>query len=99
MFIKHLCMKTLQLTNTLSLLLVPDNKKVRLVITDNHVEVACRKETPRNLIRFLESDEYSLFKGRLRLYKRDNDIIITLKEQITGYINSGTLKKEIINLT
>nr|WP_067058128.1 hypothetical protein [Mucilaginibacter sp. L294] len=72
-------METIKLNDNLLLTFEPDNKKLRLVITDGITELACRKETPGNLRRFLANGQNSLFKGRLQLHKSTGDIAVLLK--------------------
>ena len=77
-------METINLDNNLLLTFEPDNKKLRLVITDGLAELACRKETPGNLRRFLTGGQSSLFKGRLQLHKSTGNIAVVLKGNPVG---------------
>jgi hypothetical protein len=57
---------------------------LRLVISEGAAELACRKETPGALKRFLASAETRLFKGRLQLRKDKEAVILVLKVRILG---------------
>ncbi|MFI5453244.1 hypothetical protein ACHMWN_13935 [Pedobacter sp. UC225_61] len=61
-------------------------KKARLIISEAEVELACRKETIKNLKKFLTEDETKIFKGRLQLHKQSDIIEISTKKQT----NSGS---------
>ena len=91
-------MKQLALTDTLSFRLENDNKKLRLIIADGDKELACRKETLSNLRCFIQSNQSSLFKGRLQLYRQDNTIIITLKGQPAGAVSIADLNNALTSL-
>ena len=91
-------MKQLALTDTLSFRLENDNKKLRLIIADGDKELACRKETLSNLKRFIQSDQSSLFKGRLQLHRQDNAITITLKGQPAGAVSIVDLNNALTAL-
>ncbi|MES2062768.1 MAG: hypothetical protein V4456_12660 [Bacteroidota bacterium] len=77
-------METIKLNDNLLLTFEPDNKKLRLVITDGITEMACRKETPGNLRHFLANEQNSLFKGRLQLHKSTGHIVVLLKGTPVG---------------
>ncbi len=57
----------------------PYKKKQRLVVTDQGNEWVCRIESTRNLEQFLQQDQASIFKGRLRLHKDNNEINVEVK--------------------
>ncbi len=72
-------------------------RKLRLVVTDDTMELACSKETPGKLSRFLASvEDGSLFKGRIQFHKSENTITVMLKGNKVGSINLSNLK-EILN--
>jgi hypothetical protein len=77
-------MQNIELDNNLFLFLEPHNKMLRLVISNGEMEVACRKETPRNLHLFITEGQSTLFKGRLQLHKSENSIIVLLKGSTLG---------------
>ena len=88
-------METIKLNDNLLLTFEPHNKKLRLVITDGHTELACRKETPGNLLHFLASGQNSLFKGRLQLHKSTGDIAVVLKGSPVGTAPVSTFTKAL----
>ena len=77
----------MQLTFQISLLVQPDGKKLRLVLTDGSTELACRRETPANLRRFLTSPQTQLFNGRLQLHKTGEAIAVSLKGEQLGVVS------------
>lgn len=91
-------METIKLNNNLLLTFEPDNKKMRLVVTDGPAELACRKETPGNLRRFLASGQNSLFKGRLQLHKNAGDISVVIKGYVVGLIKTESFATTLNNL-
>jgi hypothetical protein len=92
-------METIKLNDNLLLTFEPDNKKLRLVITDGITELACRKETPANLHRFLTGGQNSLFKGRLQLHNITGDIAIVLKGNPIGLIPTADFTKQLNTLS
>jgi hypothetical protein len=92
-------METIKLNNNLLLTFEADNKKLRLVITDGKTELACRKETPGNLRRYLTGEQSSLFKGRLQLHKSAGDIAVVLKGNPIGIVATVGFTKLLNALT
>jgi hypothetical protein len=88
-------METIKLSNNLLLTFEPDNKKIRLVITDGLTELACRKETPGNLLSFLTGGQNNLFKGRLQLYKNAGGIAVVLKGNPVGLVPITSFTKPL----
>jgi hypothetical protein len=88
-------MTQFKLTGNLFLLTEPDGKNLRLIISDGVSELACRKETPGNLKRFLGSAETSLFKGRLQLRKNNEALVVVLKGEDIGVIGAEELEKAL----
>lgn len=86
-------METIKLSNNLLLTFEADNKKLRIVITDGETELACRKETLRNLRRFFTGEQNSIFKGRLQLHKINGNIAVMLKDTIVGLAPVVTFEK------
>jgi hypothetical protein len=84
------------LNNTLTLSFEPLGKKVRLIISEADVELACRKETIKNLKHFLTEDEMKIFKGRLQLHKKGDIVEILLKDKPIAVVASIDFK-QILN--
>jgi len=82
----------LKLNDNCYLTTEPHNRGFRLIVTNNGIEVACRKETKRNLSEFLAQNDASIFKGRLQLVKLNNTIVIKIKG-----INIGIITNEQLN--
>lgn len=68
-----------------------DEKRARLIVYNNGAEEVCRKELFSNLERFIRGDETRLFKGRLKLIKKDGHIGIEVKGEMTGMIGADDL--------
>jgi len=86
-------MQTLKINNNVSFGIERHEKKVRLVVFDKKEELACRKETFRNLQRFVELNEGHVFKGRLQLFKKLDAIHIQVKGEKIGSVSAMNLKK------
>jgi hypothetical protein len=86
-------MEIIKLSNNLWLQSEADNKKLRLVLTDGFTELACRKDTPGKLRRYLTNGESALFKGRLQLHKSNGNIAVVLKNTIVGLVPVATFEK------
>lgn len=85
-----------QLSSNMWFLVQPSGKKLRLVISNGTAELACRKESPGALKRFLASAETRLFKGRLQLRKDKEVVILVLKGEDIGVIGVEELAMAII---
>lgn len=72
--------------------------KVRLILYKDGTEIACRKERFSHLFQFLELFDGDLFKGRIRLSKRENHIEVYFKKDCMGIIDCNLFFKEIDNL-
>ncbi|WP_295670514.1 hypothetical protein [uncultured Mucilaginibacter sp.] len=68
-----------------------NGKNLRLVVYDGGVEKVCRKTSIKPLFEFIQSGENHLFKGRLRLFKNPDAIIIEVKGDVVGEITADTL--------
>ena len=65
---------------------------VRLIVFNGDDEWVCRKETLRNLAKFMAAGEGHIFKGRLQIYKNDDVVTVEVKGQRIGIIPSVYLK-------
>lgn len=88
-------MNKIQLNNELSFSIEPFEKKVRLVVYQNKEEWVCRKETIKNIQAFLEKEESSIFKGRLRLSKVKSKIYVEVKKEVFGYIKQSEFESAL----
>ncbi|SOD14202.1 hypothetical protein SAMN06297358_1455 [Pedobacter xixiisoli] len=79
-------MKSIGLNNNLIFSIEPLVNSVRLIVSEVDHEIACRKETIKNLNSFLEGDNENIFKGRLQLSKLDQDIEIIINKIPIGKI-------------
>ncbi len=59
-------------------------KRPRLIVYKDGVENVCRRESFKNLQRFILSDDEKIFRGRLQLYKSGGEIVIEVKGEIAG---------------
>ena len=72
-------------------------ERLRLIIAQDFEEIVCRKETKKNLLNFLQNNEGHLFKGRLQLEKKEDDISIIVKGKLLGKIKKIDFEKLIDN--
>jgi hypothetical protein len=71
-------------------------EKIRLVITDLlGNELACRKTTNIEIENFLSSSTEKLFKGRLQLLKKGNNIEVLFKKEVALTVSITNLKLKI----
>jgi len=77
-------MTQLKLEHGFSFAVEQFEKRVHLIVYKDGVENVCRRESFKNLERFILSDDEKLFKGRLRLYKNSKAIVIEVKGEIAG---------------
>lgn len=88
-------MQNIILNERLTFSLESLDKKVRLIVFDADKELACRKETPKNLQKFLTVNEATLFKGRLQLNKYRDDIEVVIKGQPIAIIPLKTFGRAL----
>ena len=91
-------MLTVRINKELDFGMERDERKLRLIVLDNKIELACRKETFGNLQRFIDADDAHAFKGRLQLYKHHNNISVELKGEKLGTIAAGKFKNFVAEL-
>jgi len=77
-------MTLLTLEHGFSFAIEQHEKQARLIVYKDGVENVCRRETFKNLERFIRSDSERIFKGRLQLYKNNGEIVIEVKGKIAG---------------
>ena len=73
------------------------NKKIRLILIKNSIEVACRKDFFKNYVQFIQSNEGQLFKGRIKLYKIGKTIKVHFKNEYVGTFESDLFLSKILN--
>ncbi|MBP6688311.1 MAG: hypothetical protein KA160_10680 [Lacibacter sp.] len=73
----------------------PYKQKQRLVVTDQGNEWVCRIESIRNLEMFLQQEQASIFKGRLRLHKHSKEISVEIKGNIVLQLTVASFRKMI----
>lgn len=91
-------MQQLILNSKHVLVFEPSVSKIRIVVLEDGIESVCRKETLKNLKRFLTSKETKIFKGRLQLHKINDAIEIIVKDKPIAIISSASLEKILNNL-
>lgn len=69
------------------------DNNVRLVLSKNSKELACRKGPLKEIDKFLALDTGNLFKGRLQLSKKDDLVAIHLNNKIVGEVTTIELNK------
>lgn len=73
-------------------------KKIRLTLSEGGKELACRKETLKNLDDFLLKDENTIFKGRLQLYKHKTIIEVIMKGKPIAILSSKKMENVLNKL-
>ena len=63
--------------------------KLRIILLKQEEEIACRKETKKNLEKFIQTEGEVLFKGRIQLISENKRIQITLKKIFIGSISKS----------
>lgn len=71
---------------------------IRLIVSKNNEEWACRKEKLKNLFSFLETDKEHIFKGRLQLFKQYDRIDIQVKNIVIGTVSKESFEKTLKKL-
>jgi hypothetical protein len=87
----------LQLSPIFSFAIGPYKERLRLIVFKNEKEYVCRKENRKNLAAFLLCETGQLFKGRLQLLKRADEIIVQVKGEAIGEIKKLDFEKMIGN--
>jgi len=86
-------MSTLPLTQNYTFGIEPvTNRRFRLIVYKDGEELVCRKENLQQLQQFLNTDEAKAFKGRLQLYKHNNDVTVEVKGQLIGTLHAADIK-------
>jgi hypothetical protein len=80
---------SIKLNGHLFLTIEPDNKRLRLIVSDGEVELVCHKTTLPELKRSLQQTDEHLFKGRLQLNKSGDEIVVILKGEAAGRVSSS----------
>ncbi len=92
---KEIKVSTIALEHGLQLTVEHHVRKVRLVLKDADQELACRKERNSVLKADLQNAKIDrLFKGRLQLQKAGNHLLVLLKAEVMGKIQTS----ELLNL-
>ncbi|MES2419175.1 MAG: hypothetical protein V4541_13390 [Bacteroidota bacterium] len=81
--------ESIYLKDKMTLVFEPLGKKLRLIVSSADVELACRKETLKNLDIFIKTEEIDIFKGRLQLKKHGAEIDIIVKNKIVQRIRTS----------
>lgn len=80
-------MPSFQLNNNLNFTIEPYEKRLRLIVFKDGLELVCRKENSKNLVAFLSLNKGQIFKGRLQLIKENTTVKILVKGQVIGSIS------------
>jgi hypothetical protein len=84
-----------KLTETVHFYIEPSENQVRLVVIKNGVEWVCRKESYRNLTRFLKTESGRIFKGRLQLILGSGEVEIEVKGTKVGVLPADYLRQQL----
>lgn len=71
---------------------------LRLIIVEEGIELACRKTNQAILRHFLLEEKGDLFKGRLQLRIRQEEVLVYLKTELQGNITVEAFRNAIKNL-
>lgn len=85
----------MKLLDNMTLNIEKYDSRVRLIVLDNGKELVCRKERISSLYKFLDLENGEIFKGRLRLSKKENKIEVIVKNNVVGQVNVEELRIEI----
>jgi hypothetical protein len=88
----------LELNGELSFAIERHKKHLRLIVYKQGQEYVCRKERSSAIERFLTTDELRIFKGRLQLWKKQNDIFVEVKGETVGVLHLQDFKKLLENI-
>lgn len=88
-------MNTLKLSDNLSFAVEPADKRLRLAVLNGATTHVCRLTTAKELHNFLALPAGQLFKGRLRLFKNDVDVVVNVKGEDVGVIGVEELMRNI----
>ena len=78
-------MSHIKLGDRLTISIEKENR-LRLIVFDGSEELVCRKVNPSELKKFIQAENGHLFKGRLQLDKKDDNIFVSIKGAKTGVI-------------
>ena len=82
-----------QFDNNCTLAVESSGKQLRLIIYRDEKEWVCRKESRHIILRFLEAENAQLFRGRLRLHKQQDAILVEVKGTIIGSLSEESFHK------
>lgn len=88
-------MKQYQLNDKLTFSIEHQGSKVRLIVSDGHSELVCRKERASVLMKLKDVEDMRLFKGRLQLLKKEELVYVIMKDEMVGTIALADFIKEI----
>lgn len=91
-------MQQITLNNEHTLSFEPMGKSVRLIVSRADEELVCRKESLKNLHKFLLADEMKIFKGRLQLDKHQEMIEVIMKDRPIAMIGANNFEQLLNNL-
>ena len=80
-------MLSFPLNNNHNFVIESYEKRFRLIVFKDGLELVCRKESSKNLAAFLSSSNGQIFKGRLQLIKENTIINIQVKGDVIGAIS------------
>lgn len=80
-------MNAIKLNDQLSFSVEQEEKRLRLIVSNDQEELVCHKSNRNEIERFFRTENNHLFKGRLQLGKNGNHISIIVKDKIAGVIN------------
>lgn len=88
-------MNSARLNKSVTLSVEPYNGKLRFVVNALGSERVCRIERKTVIETFLQTNNTSIFKGRLQLYKTDDEIAIEVKGEVIGHLPLSAFKQLI----
>ncbi len=88
-------MNNIRLNSMFTFSVEPYNGKLRFVVNGQGHEDVCRIERKKVIETFLQTNNTSIFKGRLQLHKTDDEIAVEVKGEVIGLLPLTTFKQLI----
>jgi len=93
LFCLYLIMNRIKLNDQLTFSIEKEEKRLRLIVSESGDELVCHKTDRNELTKFIQSADSHLFKGRLQLDKKGENVFIYLKGDIAGVIDLSEFER------
>lgn len=88
-------MKRIEINSEYELGIEPEKDGVRFTLFKSGDPYVCRKANRREARAILDADNQAFFSGRLKLHKRDSQVVIRAKEERVGTIPFESVREEL----